>query len=80
MAQSGDQLNENMSKDLMRAIQNKKHHNKKHARGICYISEDSRSTKKEGTELDLENSEYRKQNGDYEARMFLRRIYDRAEF
>lgn len=37
-------------------------------------------TKKEGTELDLENSEYRKQNGDYEARMFLRRIYDRAEF
>lgn len=48
MAQSGNQLNENMSKDLMRAIQNKKHQNEKHARGICYISEESRSHKKRG--------------------------------
>lgn len=47
---------------------------------LLYLQKNLTHTKKEGTELDLENSGYKKQNGDYEAKMFLRRMYNRAEF
>lgn len=48
MAQSGDQLNENMSKELMRAIQNEKHHNKSIQGKSVIFTEESHSHKKRG--------------------------------
>lgn len=79
MAQSGDLLNESTSKEPMRTIRGDEHRNKSMQEKSAMFAEECHTHKEKGTELGLGNSGVREWNGDYGARMFLRRIYDRAE-